>query len=139
MKRIIWRLSLTLIIVAGLLYMRYEITHSDVTVVYHLPKGFDGCMYLLYNQPNEEPLKIEDKELIIEIPEDGIVATSSSSDVISGLRWHKVKAFYVNEKGERLEEIPNEKFMNGSTSIRNNDPRTEKFSISFDARNSFCQ
>ncbi|HWO76548.1 MAG TPA: hypothetical protein VNM69_11735 [Bacillus sp. (in: firmicutes)] len=130
--------SLTLILVVGLLYIRYNMTHSDVTVVYHLPKGFDGCMYLLYNQPNEEPLKIDNKELIIEIPEDGIVATSSSSDVISGLGWHKVKAFYVNEKGERLEEIPHEKFTNGQTTIRNNDPQTEKFSISFDGRNGYC-
>ncbi|WOV88505.1 hypothetical protein QWT69_05145 [Sporosarcina oncorhynchi] len=138
MKRIIWWLSLTLLIVAVFLYISYEMAHSDVTVVYHLPAGFDGCMYLLYNQPNEEPLKIDDEEIIIKIPDDGIVSTSSSSDVISGLGWHKVKAFYVNKKGERLEEIPNEKFTNGSTSIRNNNPQTEKFSISFDTRNGFC-
>ncbi|MDX5475017.1 MAG: hypothetical protein LPK00_05715 [Bacillaceae bacterium] len=139
MKKIAGFSFLAIIIIFSFMFITNKKSYSDVTVIYQLPEDFDGgCVYVRYNQDNEKPLEIVNKELVIDVPENGRVMTSSSSDVMTKLGWHKVKAFYVNEKQERIEEIPNEKFMNGQHSSTDNNPLSETYSISFDGRNGHC-
>ncbi|WP_100333096.1 DUF6843 domain-containing protein [Bacillus alkalisoli] len=139
MKKIAGFSFLAFILIISFVFISNKKSYSDVTVIYHLSESFDGgCVYLRYNEDNEKPLEIVNKELIIEVPENGRVMTSSSSDVLTKLGWHKVKAFYVNENRERTEEIPHEKFLNGQQSSTDNNPLSETYSISFDGRDGHC-
>ncbi len=41
---------------------------TDVDEVFLLTDGFEGCVYIHYNQPNKEELKIVDKKIVYEVP-----------------------------------------------------------------------
>lgn len=78
---------------------------NDNTVVYHLPKGFNGCFNIYFNQPKEKELEIIDDVLLLEVPENGSILTSSTSKFITDLGWHKEKAFYIDNDGKPVSEI----------------------------------
>lgn len=78
---------------------------NETTVVYHLPEDFKGCFNIYFNQPKEKELEIIDDILLLVVPEQGIVLTSSSSKFITDLGWHKEKAFYIDKDGKPVREI----------------------------------
>jgi hypothetical protein len=79
--------------------------NNDTTVVYHLPEGFNGCFNIYFNQPKEKELEIIDDVLLLEVPENGRILTSSPSKFITDLGWHKEKAFYIDNDGKPVSEI----------------------------------
>lgn len=124
------------ILTGVLFWWVYEPT-SDTQVVYLLPEGLEGCVSIYFNQPDQQLLTISNQELLIEIPENGIVSTSSSYKVIHDLGWHKEKAFYVDVSGKRIRKVAYADFSNGGL-YSNNSPLFERFSLSFDGRAGNC-
>lgn len=102
---------------------------TDVSEVYLIPEEYQGCVWIYYNQPKAKPLVIENKEIIYQIPENGILNTSSPSD-FGNLGWHDVKAFYVNDQGQRVQEVPHEDYKLGG-SYSNGSPLSERFWVKF--------
>ena len=136
MKTLVVILSVILVgsLVAGWFYTKTK----DVEVTYLLPEGLEGCVSIHFFREGKPELEIVDDELLIPVPESGTVFTSSPSSVITNLGWHMEKAFYVNEKGERTQEIDPEKFANGAM-ISSDSPFSEKFILSFDGPSDLCQ
>ncbi|MFJ7827785.1 DUF6843 domain-containing protein [Psychrobacillus sp. NPDC096623] len=78
---------------------------NDTTVVYHLPEGFKGCFNIYFNQPKEKELEIIDDILLLAVPENGSLLTSSPYKLVTDLGWHKEKAFYIDKDGKPVSEI----------------------------------
>lgn len=129
--------AIVLLIVLVILLIANRDTSKE-TVIYHVPDGFKGCMTIYYSQKGHESLELVDNKIIIDIPKDGKVVTSTSEKEFNKIGWHKTEAYYVDNTGARLKEIPNSMYLNGSTSISNNDPKSARFSISFDGRSDPC-
>ncbi|MFC4409638.1 DUF6843 domain-containing protein [Chungangia koreensis] len=115
-----------------------NIDTSKETVIYHVPEGFKGCMTIYFSQKGYEPLDMKDNEIIIDIPKDGKVITSTSQEDFNKIGWHKTEAYYLNNSGERIMEIPKSMYQNGLDSITNSDPKSARFTISFDGRSDYC-
>ncbi|HWO96455.1 MAG TPA: hypothetical protein VNM45_09005 [Bacillus sp. (in: firmicutes)] len=77
--------------------------------VFLIPDGYKGCVGVFYNFQDEPALKIQDNKITYQIPENGILKTSSPQDFgwayeeHSG--WHDVKYYYVNQEGNRVKEL----------------------------------
>ena len=135
-----WKKRWIAIVLIGvvLIVLIANIDTSKETVIYHVPEGFKGCMTIYYSQKGHETLDMKDNEIIIDIPKDGKVITSTSEKDFNKIGWHKTKAYYVNNSGARIKKIPNSMYQNGRSSISNNDPKSARFSISFDGRSDNC-
>lgn len=103
-----------------------------------MPEGYKACASIYFNQEGEKPLEILDDELIIEIPENGALPTSSSSEIITDLGWHIEKVYFVDDKGVKTKEIDNEKFHNAVMSSTGFSSADEKYSMSFDGETDAC-
>lgn len=66
-------------------------------VIYLIPAGYMGNVYIFHNVPNGAPLKREDTAQVYEIPKDGILR--SQSPEISGL--YLAQYFYLTPDGKR--------------------------------------
>jgi len=79
---------------------------NDTTVVYHLEEGFKGCFTVYFNESNGKELEDIDDTLLILVPKDGKVLTSSSyKAAFSDRGLYKEKAFYVDKNGKIISEI----------------------------------
>lgn len=132
------RWTAIVLLVVLLIVLIANIDTSKEMVIYHVPEGFKGCMTIYYSQKGHETLDMMDNEIIIVIPKDGKVITSTSEKYFNKIGWHKTEAYYVNNSGARIKKIPNSMYLNGSSSISNNDPKSARFSISFDGRSDNC-
>ncbi|WP_077617489.1 DUF6843 domain-containing protein [Litchfieldia sinesaloumensis] len=103
---------------------------KGVDQTYLLPLDFEGCVVINYNVEGAEPLKIENNEIIYKIPKNGILYTSSPfdfgwvNDKHSGA--YQSRAYYVDERGEILEELPQEKIRFGANGASQVEGKTEK-------------
>ncbi|WP_394190103.1 DUF6843 domain-containing protein [Paenisporosarcina quisquiliarum] len=109
--------------------------NNDTTIVYHLPKGFKGCIDIYFNEPNKKELEIIDDTLLLIVPENGSISTSSSYDLIMDLGWYKIKAFYIDNDGKRVSEINTNDFYNVSSTTNGN---SERMMITFDSNQEHC-
>lgn len=66
-------------------------------VIYLMPDGYMGNVYIFHNVPDGVPLKREGRARVYEIPKDGILRSQSSE--ISGL--YSAQYFYVMSDGKR--------------------------------------
>lgn len=66
-------------------------------VIYLIPAGYMGNVYIFHNVPDGVPLKREDSAQVYEIPKDGILRSQSSE--ISGL--YLAQYFYLTPDGKR--------------------------------------
>ena len=135
-----WKKRWIVIVLIGviLIVVIANIDTSKETVIYHVPEGFKGCMTIYFSQKGHEPLDMIDNEIIIDIPKDGKVITSTSQEDFNKIGWHKTEAYYLNNSGVRLKKIPNSMFLNGMDSTTNNDPKSARSTISFDGRSDNC-
>lgn len=111
--------------------------NNDTTIVYHLPEGFKGCIDVYFNQPNKKELEIKDDTLLLIVPEQGSISTSSSYNLILDLGWHKVKAIYVNKDGKPVSEINIRDFYNASYTMNGN-RLSERMMTTFDPNQEQC-
>lgn len=130
----IWSVILGISLVVGWFYMQTK----DVQVTYLLPEELEGCVSVHFYRTGEKELDIEDGELLIRVPSSGTVFTSSPSTILTDLGWHEEKAFYVNEQGDRVQEIDSKKITSGVMSSTGS-PSSEKFIRSFNGPNNLCQ
>lgn len=77
---------------------------------YRLPENFLGCVVIYYDVANAPALQIEGNEVVYEVPEDGVIYTSSALD-----EWwvtknhsgsHRVRADYLNSQGDVVKTLP---------------------------------
>lgn len=101
-KKIWLLISLVLTVV---LICWISIPSNDTSVIYHLPEGFKGCFNIYFNQLKEKELEIIDDALLLVVPKNGNILTSSPSEFITDLGWHKNKAFYIDKDGKSVSEI----------------------------------
>jgi hypothetical protein len=66
-------------------------------VIYLIPAGYMGNVYIFHDVPDGVPLKREDGARVYEIPKDGILR--SQSPEITGL--YSARYFYVTSDGKR--------------------------------------
>lgn len=103
---------------------------EGVDQTYLLPLGFEGCVVINYNVKGAEPLLIENNEIVYKVPETGIIHTSSPSDFGWVNKKHsgayQLRAFYVDEKEEIVEELPQEKIRFGANGAFQEEGKPEK-------------
>jgi hypothetical protein len=110
-------IAVLVLIFLGVMY-KFLVIQEGVDQTYLLPSGFEGCVVINYNVDGAKPLKIENNEIVYKVPKSGILYTSSPFD----FGWvnekhsgaYQLRAFYVDEKGEKLEELPQEKIRFGA-------------------------
>ncbi|MCL1698159.1 hypothetical protein [Lysinibacillus sp. BPa_S21] len=107
MKKIISGMIVGIAIGFGLYWI---ITHKVYDEAFYFPKGYEGCAYVVYNIEGTPQLEIEDNTIQYHFDEDGLVLTTSPQDFgwegKENSGFHDVKYFYVNENGEKINEIP---------------------------------
>lgn len=128
-------LLLSIVLIVILIWWISKPSH-ETTVVYHLPEGFKGCFNLYFNQPKEKELEIIDDSLLLTVPENGNILTSSPSKFITDLGWHKSKAFYIDKDGKPVSEINMMEFNSGLTG--NGNPLSERMKGTFDPNQEHC-
>lgn len=98
-----------------------------VDEIYLLPSGFEGCVVIYYDVEGAEPLKIENDEIVYHVPANGLIYTSSPydfgwvNDKHSGA--FQLKAFYVDDEGDIIEELPPEQIRFGANGSIQRDER----------------
>ncbi|WP_077212529.1 DUF6843 domain-containing protein [Bacillus dakarensis] len=122
-------IAVVVLIFLGAMY-NFIVNPEGVDQTYLLPSGFEGCVVINYSVDGAKPLKIENNEIVYKVPKSGILNTSSPFD----FGWvnekhsgaYQLRAFYVNEKGEIIEELPQEKIRFGATGASQEEGKPEK-------------
>jgi hypothetical protein len=122
-------IAVVVLIFLGVMY-KLLVNQEGVDQTYLLPSGFEGCVVINYNVDGAKPLKIENNEIIYKVPKSGILYTSSPFD----FGWvnekhsgaYQLRAFYVDEKGEKIEELPQEKIRFGASGANKEEGKPEK-------------
>lgn len=94
---------------------------------YLIPEKFVGIIYVYFQVPDAEPLKIEDGYQLIVVPESGIVKTSS--DLIAG-KLHDEHWLY-SSNGKRR-KMPPDKIGGGGTVKQRNSSGQQEFYFQFE-------
>ena len=112
--------GLILLLLVGAIFFLYEEDGVDQT--YLLPAGYEGCVVIHYDIPDAPELKAVNNEIVYRVPEDGLIETSSPYDFGWVNEKHsggfELKAFYVDEEGNRTGQLPQEEIgfgANGAT------------------------
>lgn len=116
MKKIIIAGLIIVLLVVGIFFVIDNRKGVDQT--YLLPKDFEGCAVIFYDVREAPPLEIVDNEIVYEVPEEGILYTSSPMD----FGWvskkqsgaFQLEAFYVDEAGEKIAQLPEEEIQFGA-------------------------
>jgi hypothetical protein len=122
-------IAVLVLIFLGVMY-KFLVNQKGVDQTYLLPLGFEGCVVINYNVDGAKPLKIENNEIVYKVPKSGILYTSSPFD----FGWvnekhsgaYQLRAFYVDEKGEIIEELPQEKIRFGANGATQEEGKPEK-------------
>ncbi|MBO0861964.1 MAG: hypothetical protein J2P21_26430 [Chloracidobacterium sp.] len=99
MKKLALLTVLTVLALIGvwLYFWQKEIGDDEVFI---LPKGYNGCVFILHDQKNGRPKRYELGKRVYEIPDNGILKTQFSLNT----GWHDIK--YFHKVDEKLIEIP---------------------------------
>ncbi|MDZ5472944.1 hypothetical protein SM124_14595 [Bacillus sp. 31A1R] len=122
-------IAVLVLLFLGIMYSLL-VNQEGVDQTYLLPSGYEGCVVINYNVKGAPPLKIENNIITYKVPPNGIINTSSPSD----FGWvnekhsgaYQLRAFYVDEKGEILEELPQEKIRFGAIGASQEVGKAEK-------------
>jgi hypothetical protein len=105
-------------IVIFTVFLWWLIRNSPLNEAFYVPEGFEGCVNVVYNIVGTPVLEVEDHTIQYHLDEDGVLMTYSPPDFgwegkeSSGL--HTTTYYYVDTKGEILEEIPLEEIGQGT-------------------------
>lgn len=106
------------LLTAFLTYLFVE-NRNGTNQTYLLPDQFEGCVVIYYDIEGAEPLTVDDNTITYKVPADGIIHTSSPyhfgwvNENHSGS--HQIEAFYVDEEGTIVEELPQENIRFGAS------------------------
>lgn len=81
----------------GLLYGSVYVWGRAHAETYLVPEGFEGPVFVVFDQADADPLPIVDGRRIIEVPSSGVVVTSSP--IAAG--WKNPQVFQVTNAGVR--------------------------------------
>lgn len=70
---------------------------QTVKETFLIPSGFEGRINVVFNQPNSNPISVENDRRIYKIPTDGILITSSKLE--TGILDQEY--YYVDNKGNK--------------------------------------
>jgi len=71
---------------------------------YLFPEGYRGWVCITYDKPGTPALKIEGDALVLKVPKNGVIETSSRSTIVDAKGTHVFtysKYYYYSEKGRR--------------------------------------
>lgn len=123
-------ISASVILVAGLFFLFLVSSQKGADQTYLLPMGFEGCVLVNYEVEGAPPLKIEDNEIVYHVPEDGIIDTSSPMDFGWVSEEHsgsyRSRAFYVDQAGNTMQELPQEKIRFGANGSMKEEGKPER-------------
>ena len=112
-------LLILLILITGLTYIWIQDNKKGVDQIYLLPDDFEGCAIIYYDIKDAPPLKIENNTITYDVPEDGIILTSSPMDFGWVNKNHsgsyQLYAYYVDKNGKKVRELPQENIQFGAT------------------------
>ena len=90
-----------IIVITGISYLVY--TQVGETEIFLLPKGYQGAVYIIYNQKNGQLVKYDNGSRLYEVPPEGIIRSQfGPNDGWSSF----LKCYYVESDGKRRSEIP---------------------------------
>ena len=121
---VIVALSLVIMVSFDTGIMSFGTEGADRT--YLLPNGFEGCVVVEYNVKGAETLNVKNNEVIYNVPESGIVETSTTYEEWwdnGGKGLHEVNAFYVGEDGEKIRELEEYEIQGGGSSSTTEDEK----------------
>ncbi len=78
------------------------VTTNDYDELFILEPGFDGCVYIHYNQVGNEELQVTNDRIVYKVPADGRIYTSSTSN-FGELGWHSIYVQYEDNPENRLD------------------------------------
>jgi len=112
LKKIILTISAIVLAVAAIYFFFFrEARGTDE--VFLIPEGLTGCFGIYYNQENSEPLSKTDDKVIYRFPQSGKLMTSSPQNFgwarMDDSGWHDATFYYINEQGEKIKKISDEK------------------------------
>ncbi|QHS21946.1 hypothetical protein GWK91_02860 [Virgibacillus sp. MSP4-1] len=124
MKKLIFSIvTIILILILSISLYKFFVVKDPADEVYLIPDGYEGCIGIFYDFKNQEPLQIENNTITYQVPDDGIIKTSSPENIgwayedHSGFR--QVDYYYVDNQGNR-KQLNHEKYIhyggNASTS-----------------------
>lgn len=70
---------------------------QTVKETFLIPSGFEGRINVVFNQPNSNPISVENGRRIYKIPRDGILITSSKLEM--GILDQEY--YYIDDKGNK--------------------------------------
>lgn len=116
--------------IAAVLYLSAIDSEPGVDETFLLPMGFEGCALINYEVEGAPPLKIENNEIMYRVPNDGIINTSSPMHFV----WvskensgpYRLRAFYVDQAGNKVEELPPEKIRFGANGSMKEEGKPER-------------
>jgi hypothetical protein len=122
-------IAVLVLIFLGVRYV-FLVNQEGVDQTYLLPSGFEGCVVINYNVDGAKPLKIENNEIVYKVPKSGILHTSSPFDFGWVNEKHsgafQLRAFYVDDKGEIIKELTQEKIRFGANGANQEEGKPEK-------------
>lgn len=129
MKKIIIAVLVIVFMILGIFFVIDNRKGVDQT--YLLPQDFEGCAVIFYDVAEALPLEIVDNEIIYEVPEEGILYTSSPMD----FGWVSKKqsgafqlvAFHVDKAGKIINQLPEEEILFGANGSMQDDKGTQDF------------
>ncbi|WP_143242239.1 DUF6843 domain-containing protein [Bhargavaea cecembensis] len=115
---------------AGFIFIGIVSGKKGADETYLLPDGFEGCVVVRYDVKGAPPLKFTDNEIVYTVPESGIIDTSSPMELgwasEHGSGPYRTKAFYVDENGNRVKELPQEKVRFGANGATQEEGKPER-------------
>ncbi len=129
MKKILG-IVISVIVILGF-FTFYLSNQEGADQTYLLPSGFEGCVVIYYNVKGAPPLKIDNNEMVYRVPKNGVIETSSpydtgwASEKSSGP--YQTTAYYVDEKGEIIEKLPQENLRFGALGSNQGDTPGQEF------------
>lgn len=119
-------IALTLLVIAAILYGKQLIDNQRDPSLVLLPQGYTGKVSILYVQESAPPLPREGEYVVHQIPESGILKTSTAEPEY-GIASDKY--FYVDSQGNRS-EIDQGEFIHGEgLGSREGEPPVESFFV----------
>lgn len=129
--------------VSGSLYFILNPSKKGMDEVYLLPDRFEGCVFVYYDVLGAPPTIVEENQIVYEVPEDGIIQTSSPMD----FGWaykdnsgaYQTTIFYVDDAGNKIKELPMEFLSFGANgSYQENDRREQHYMYAVFGSDEIC-
>lgn len=108
---------------------------KGVDQTYILPLNYEGCVIIYYDIENAPPLEMVDNMITYEVPEDGIIKTSSPMEFGWVSRNHsgsyQLHAFYIDKNGNKVRELTHDEMPFGATGSMESEEKVQHYYMQF--------